>query len=295
MKAAGAPLLAGPWLAGGLSILVWGATPAATKFAVQGIDAFAVGALRTVIAGALVLPLLLVLQSPLPQGRRDWLLLCFSSVSGFIAFPVFFSLALAHTTTAHAALILAPLPILTALIGAAVERRLPGGLWWVGCALAFAGETVLVGLRAPGDGEAALLGDLLAAAAGLSVAGGYVAGSRLACRIGTWSVTAWGAVLSTGPMLALVVWLAGTGDWSGAGATEWGATVYLAIFSSLLAYVAWYWALAAGGVARISLLQFVQPVITLMLAVLLFGETMTVPIILSAAIVLLGVGVARRG
>lgn len=287
-------LAAAPWLAGGLSILIWGATPAATKFAVQGIDAFTVGGLRTVIAGALVLPALFLLRLRPPRDRSGWTLLAISSVSGFVAFPILFSLALAHTSTAHAGLILAPLPVLTGLIGAAVERRMPGGLWWPGAALAFAGEAVLVGLRDDGGGEATLLGDLLAFAAGLSVAGGYVAGSRLSPAIGTWSVTAWGAAIGAVPMLPVVGWLSLSGGWSGAGPVAWSAILYLAVFSSLLAYVAWYWALAAGGVARIALLQFMQPVVTLVLAALLFGEAMTAPLLLSAAVVLLGVAVARR-
>jgi drug/metabolite transporter (DMT)-like permease len=223
------------------------------------------------------------------------MLLAISSISGFVAFPVLFSLALAYTSTAHAGLILAPLPILTGLIGAVVERRMPGVLCWGGVALAFAGEAVLVGLRDAGGGEATLLGDLLAFAAGVCVAGGYVAGSRLSPSIGTWSVTAWGAVLGAGLMLPVVGGLSLRLDWSGAGAAAWGATLYLAIFSSLLAYVAWYWALAAGGIARISLLQFIQPMVTLILAVLLFGEVMTAPLLLSAAFILFGVGIARRG
>lgn len=285
----------GPWLAGFLSIIIWGATPAATKFAVLGIDALAVGMLRTIIAGVLVLPALFLLRLPLPRDRRGWKLLLISSISGFIAFPVLFSLALAHTSTAHAGLILAPLPILTGLIGAIVERRMPGRFWWAGVALAFAGEAVLVGLRDPGAGAATLTGDLLAVAAGLSVAGGYVAGSRLSPVIGTWSVTAWGAVVSAVLVLPGLAVLSLSVDWTGAGTAAWTATLYLAIFSSLLAYVAWYWALANGGVARISLLQFVQPVVTLILAVLLFSETMTAPLLLSASMVLIGVAVARRG
>jgi len=172
---------------------------------------------------------------------------------------------------------------------------LPGGLWWVGVALAFAGEAVLVGLRDAGGGEATLTGDLLAFAAGGAVAGGYVAGSRLSPVIGTWSVTAWGAAIGAGLMLPVTTALSLRLDWSGAGTAAWAATLYLAIFSSLLAYVAWYWALAAGGIVRISLLQFVQPIVTLILAVLLFGETMTLPLLLSAAIILSGVGIARRG
>lgn len=284
-----------PWLAGFVSIAIWGATPAATKFAVEGIDPVAVGFLRTIAAGLLVTPVLFRRRLALPRTRRGLALLLASSVSGFIAFPLLFSLALAHTSTAHAGLILAPLPIFTGLLAAAVERRWLGRWWWAGVALAFAGEAVLVGVRDVGSGEASLVGDILAFAAAVSVAGGYVAGSRLAPVIGTWSVTAWGAAVSTVLVLPPMAAMAPFADWSEAGAAAWGATFYLALFSSLLAYVAWYWALAAGGIAKISLLQFVQPVVTLVLAVALFSEDMTPVLLVSSAAILTGVAVARRG
>jgi drug/metabolite transporter (DMT)-like permease len=284
-----------PWSAGIVSITIWGATPAATKFAVDGIDPIVVGFLRTIAAGLLIAPALRRLKLPLPQDRRGWGLLLTSAVSGFVAFPLLFSLALAHTSTARAALILAPLPIFTGLIGAAVERRWLGRWWWAGVALAFVGGAVLVCVRDIGGGGASPVGDLLALGATVSVASGYVAGSRLATDIGTWSVTAWGAVLGTVLVLPPLIAVAPSVDWSQAGAAAWGATLYLALFSSLLAYVAWYWALGAGGIARISLIQHVQPVVTLGLAVALFGETLTPVLLLSTAAILAGVAIARRG
>ncbi len=54
-------------------------------------------------------------------------------------------------------------------------------------------------------------------------------------------------------------------------------------------------ALSAGGVSRIAPAQFLQPVVSLLLAVLLFGETMTGPFVFSAAAIMVGVAIARRG
>jgi drug/metabolite transporter (DMT)-like permease len=291
--AAAAGLL--PWAVGMVTILIWGATPAATKFAVAEIDAFVVGMLRTVIAGLAVVPAVLLLRLPLPAHRADWRLLAISSASGFIGFPLLFSLALAHTSTAHAALVLAFAPILTGLVGAAVERRRPSHLWWGGVAIALAGEAALILLRGQDTIEATLYGDLLALASCFAVAGGYVAGSRLSPSIGTWSVTAWGAVLASLLLLPILAIRFVGGGLPDAGALAWGATLSLAMFSSLLAYVAWYWALAAGGVARISTLQFLQPVVTLLLAVVIFSEAMEPALLLSAGAILVGVTMARRG
>ncbi len=75
----------------------------------------------------------------------------------------------------------------------------------------------------------------------------------------------------------------------------WAGMAWLVLCSSLLGYVAWYWALSAGGVARIAPAQFLQPVVSLVLAVLLFGETMTGPFVFSAVAIMVGVAIARRG
>ena len=278
-----------------LAVVIWGATPAATKYAVAGIDAFTVGMLRTVLAGLAVAPAIMLLRLPLPRGRSGWRLLAISTASGFIGFPLLFSLALAHTSTAHAALVLALAPVLTGLIGAVVEHRRPGHWWWGGVVVALAGEAALIMLRGQESGEATLYGDMLALASCFAVAGGYVAGSRLSPSIGTWSVTAWGALLGSLILIPVLAVLFSGGGLPDAGWLAWSATGWLALVSSLLAYVAWYWALAGGGVARISTLQFLQPIVTLVLAVILFAETMTAGLLLSGAAILVGVAMARRG
>lgn len=56
----------------------------------------------------------------------------------------------------------------------------------------------------------------------------------------------------------------------------WLAVAYLAIFASILGYAAWYWAIDKAGVARIAPIQFAQPLVRLILAVLLLSEPMTI-------------------
>ncbi len=51
-------------------MVVWGGTPIFTKIAAAEIDPLQVGVLRTVIAGVLAFPLLLVGRQGLPSGRK---------------------------------------------------------------------------------------------------------------------------------------------------------------------------------------------------------------------------------
>ena len=87
----------------------------------------------------------------------------------------------------------------------------------------------------------------------------------------------------------------GATDWAMVTAVGWGAAGYLALFSTVLAYVGWYWALARGGVARMGAIQYAQPVVGLALAVSVMGEAMTWPLALAAAAILVGTAVAQRG
>jgi drug/metabolite transporter (DMT)-like permease len=281
--------------AAAVTLTLWGASPMMTRIAVLSIDAVAVGTLRTVVAACLAVPLAVALRLPRPRSARDWLLLLVSALGGFVLFPLLFSLGVRQTSASHAALILAVSPLFTGLIAAAVERRRPRSTWWIGAALAFLGEIALIGFRAGvSTGDASLAGDLLTVAACIASAVGYVAGARLARRLTTWATTFWGIGLGGLILLPILPVVLGPAAWAGAGVLGWSAVGFLALGSTILGYVCWYWALQRGGIARIGATQFLQPVIALLLAVLVLGEPITAPLVLAALLVVAGVTLAQR-
>ena len=79
-----------------------------------------------------------------------------------------------------------------------------------------------------------------------------------------------------------------------AGAKAWGAVVFLALVTSILGYLGWYWALDRGGIARIATLQFLQPVSGFALAAIVLGESVTVPIAIGSALIVGGIVIAQR-
>jgi drug/metabolite transporter (DMT)-like permease len=127
------------------------------------------------------------------------------------------------------------------------------------------------------------------------VAVGYVAGARLG-QLGYPSLgtTLWGVALAALPMALGLAALAAARGLPSAGAAAWGSVAWLAVGTSILGYLGWYWALARGGIARIATIQFLQPLSGLGLAVVLLGEQPTLATFGATVPIILGVVIVQR-
>jgi drug/metabolite transporter (DMT)-like permease len=277
------------------AMVIWGATPVATKLGVAEIDPLVIGMLRTLLAALIAAPLALTLRVARPGTRGEFLLITASSLGGFVGFPLLFSMGINMTSAAHGALVLASLPLFTGLFAALAEKRRLALRWWLGCAIAMTGEVLLIGFRFGfEDAGASVGGDLIIFASCAAASLGYVAGGRLSRSIGAWPTTLWGITgggLVLAPVLPFVV---SRVAWGSVGATGFLAVGYLVLFSSILAYAAWYWALSRGDMARVGALQFTQPIVGIALAALVLSEPITPPLALAAAGILLGVWIVQR-
>lgn len=278
-----------------LCMVIWGASPIATRIATDDIEPLLVAVLRTVLAGVVALPLVSVSGLRPPTDWRPRRLLAVSAASGFVIFPVVFTIGQERTSAMHGVAILAGLPVLTGCWAACVTRRRPGAWWIAGCAVALTGEAVVIAVRAGGEGHATLTGDLLVFGAALAVSSGYVAGALLVpLGVSSAATTYFGVILGAIVLAPLGVGLVVGGDVPHGDAASWGAVLYLAVVVSIVGYVGWYWALASGGIVRTATLMFLQPISGLALAALILGERLTWPLAVGAVLVLAGVGIARH-
>lgn len=287
--------ISGPVVVSMLVMVFWGATPIMTRLALDDLEPLAVATLRTVVAGVLALPLLARAGTRLPADRGARRLLAISGLTGFVVFPIVYTIGQERTSALHGVMILAVLPILTGLYASLVARRRPSNRWLAGCAIAFAGEIILIAGRGHAVGSAGLRGDLLIVCAALAVSAGYVAGAMLPSRgLASASTTYLGVALASvvvTPVLAALVVRDGVPS---ADAVSWGAVSFLAVVTSIVCYIGWYWALDRGGIARIATLQFLQPLSGFALAALVLGEDVTTTVATGAVFILVGVVVAQR-
>jgi drug/metabolite transporter (DMT)-like permease len=277
-------------------MVVWGATPVVTRIATDELDALVVAVLRTVLAGLVAVPLVATTSRRPPARRRARLLLVVSAAAGFVLFPVVYTIGQGRTSAMHGTAILTALPVFTGLYAAVVYRRRPGTWWVVGCTLALLGEAVILAVRTRGDGgEATIVGDLLVLTAALVVSAGYVAGALLVpSGFSSAATTYWGVVLGAVALAPLGIGLVAADGLPDAGPSAWAAVLFLAVVTSIVGYVGWYWALAHGGIGRIAPLQFLLPLSGFALAALVLDERLTLPLAVGAVAVIAGVALARR-
>ena len=277
------------------AVIVFGGSAVATKIAVSGINAIDVAILRTIIGGAVAIPLALLAKIKLPAASAQKWLLLLSGGCGFIAFPMLFTLGVSLTSANHATMILAILPVLTGALAMAWDRERPKFRWWLGCAIAFGGEILLIYDPAADTAKAGISGDLLVLASTLFASLGYVAGARLQ-RSGYSSrgTTFWGVGLFALLLLPIAPLLLDFAALQSASLAAWSGVLYQAIGVTIVAYILWYWALGTGGIARVGLFQFLQPVSGVILAFLLLAETLSLVFVAASLIIMFGVVMAFR-
>lgn len=251
-------------------VTVFGLTTPATRVAVLELDPVFITLGRALLAAALAAVTLAVARPRAPQ-RQDWGRLFWFAVCSIIGFPLLMTLAMQYAPASHAAVVLAALPLLTAMAGVLVARERPSPGFWA-CGLVGTAAAALYAVLSGGGAADLHWADLLLGAAALSAAMAYALGGEMSHRIGGWEVISWALVASAPVLLLGFMILAPPINW-GASAAAWTGFFYVAMFSQFLGFFAWNKGLSLGGISRIGQLLLLQPFVTLVAAALLLGES----------------------
>jgi drug/metabolite transporter (DMT)-like permease len=188
--------------------------------------------------------------------------------------------------------VIALLPAATAVMAVIRGKERPSLSFWVIAGIGAAVALVFASLQG-GEFSAPTFSDLLIFGAVIAAAIGYAEGGLLARELGSWQTVSWALVLA-GPLMVVLTVVAITQQPLSATPTQWAAFGYLAVVSMFLGFVAWYRGLAIGPIARVSQVQLVQPVITIVWAAVLLGEVLTWSTILGGVAVVICAAIAVR-
>jgi drug/metabolite transporter (DMT)-like permease len=244
---------------------------------------------RFLLSGLVFLAILIALPGPTLPPRRA---LPAVLGLGFLAGPLnqgMFFWGIARSTAAHGALLYALTPLGVYLYALARGRERGSRRATVGIGVALAGALVLLlahGLRAL---SGVFVGDvfILGAVAAWVV---YTAeGKPFIGEYGPVRATAWSMIAGALWLIPLMPWmLRPVAIWD-AGSVVKGCILYLALLTSVVSYLLWYWALSRTEASKVAVFSNLQPVATAVAAWLLLDERIGWEVLVGGLLVLAGV------
>jgi len=249
--------------------------------------------LRFLIAIVALLGLVAIAPKRFRIPRRRWGTVV---LLGFLGVPVnvgcFFE-GLARAPAAHAALCYALTPVFVFLL-----ERLRGGdrltaARVAGLSLALAG--VLVILIRPGSlSGPEPAGDLLLLAAAVAWALYTVLSRPLVAEVGSHASMVLSLLAGGLMLLPIAPWALRDTDLHAIPLPVWGDVLYVAIFTTIVAYSLWLFALKRLDATQVAVFMNLQPIATAALAWLLLGEPITSGLVAATLLVIGGVTLVQR-
>lgn len=274
-------LIQGPFIQGMVAVVLFSLTVPMTQLALADFSAEFIAATRGLLAGVLAWMVILKQGWKWPATNAlPWLLVAGAGV--VLGFPYLLSLSLTQVPAADMGVVLAGLPLTTALLAAWIHHERHSASFWLLAATGFLLLALYVVLSL-GELPSFSVQDSWLLLATLLMGGiGYSAGAKATKLINQpdagWQTICWTLVLYL-PLSALL--------WG----MSWGeqaqqltrpvalpsllALVYLALISQLWGFKFWYQALASSSVAKVSQLQLLQPFFTLFFIALLLSQAIS--------------------
>jgi drug/metabolite transporter (DMT)-like permease len=278
------------WLALVTLYIVWGSTYLAIRFAVETIPPFLMAGFRFLISGAILYAVRKWAGDPNPTPRQ-WRSAAIVGLLLLLGGNGLVSWAEQHIASGIAALMVASIPLWMVLL----DALRPGGnrpdtRVVVGLLVGFGGIALLVGSAygiSPEDGLDFIgLGVLLLAALLWSVGSLYgrdadmpqssLMGTAMEMLAGSAGLFVVGTIAGEWPQLRL----------EDVSRNSWLGLSYLVVFGSLVGFVSYSWLLRNAPISLVSTYAYVNPVVAIFLGAWLASERLTLPIILSALIII---------
>lgn len=281
-----------------LMIFGWSGNYVAGKIALREFPPLLLTSWRALFAGALILPAWWW-ERRRNAARWTWReapALLALGLLGVTLNQMLFVFGLSRTSVAHAAIFANLTPITVLLLASArgLERITAGKL--AGMAVALSGVALLTTLepRARNAPAASLAGDLLIFAGGFAFALFTVFGKPATKRHSAITVNTFAYVSGAIVMAPVAAWQSARFPMASISLGAWAALLYMALFSSVISYLIYYWALGRMAPSRISKFSYFQPPLATALGVVVLGERVSWALAVSAAVIFAGVFLAER-
>src|SRR4051812_24280703 len=277
--------------AGLVTVVSWGSAFVAIRAAGETMSPGSVALGRLLVSSALLTAVALVRREPLP-ARGDLPPLAVYGVLWLGVYSVALTAAERRIDAGTAGMLIGTGPLLITLLAGAFLREGFPRLLLAGCAVAFAGTSIM-GFATSQSGSRATLGIALCLLAALAYASAVVVQKTVVARVSALQVTWLGCLAATVACLPFAPWLVRDAAHAGAGALAW--TVYLGVVPTALGFATWSFALRRESAGRMAAMLYLVAPVAVVLAWAILGETPPWLAVAGGALCLGGVYLARRG
>lgn len=273
----------------GAVLLLWSFNYIVGKVTLSHMDALTLAVLRAELVAVLLLIIYLTQRERTPLRGRDIWVFTYLGFFGYVVNQGCFIVGLGSTTSSHSAVLIASSPIMILLLASAMglERLTLAKL--LGMALCFAGVMILETEHGSPWHSPLLVGDLVTLAGVIGFSAYAVLGKKVARAYDTVSMNTFNAAAAAIVLMPLAVRQGLRLDWRSVGWVGWTGFFYMASLSAVAGYLLFYWLLRHMDASRVVAVNYFQPVLVVLLSIPLLGERPTARLVVSAALVILGV------
>ena len=270
-------------------LLAWSINYIVGKITLTHFDAWTLASFRFQISAVVLLALYFSQRTRTPLRARDLWTFAYLGFFGYAINQGSFVVGLSLTTSDHSAIIVAlgPILILAMARGMRLETLTAGKI--LGMLISFSGVLLLETEQGSPLHSPLLVGDLITLAGTLGYSIYTVLAKRVAGSYDTISVNTFNASIAAILWLPLALRQGSRLNWAGVGLVGWAGLLYMVLCSAVGGYLLFYWLLRHMDASRVVVVNYLQPVVVVLLSVPLLAERPSLRLLASGALVLLGV------
>ena len=263
------------------------------RFAQREAPSLVIAAARLTLASLILAPIAWTrYRSEYRQlTRADGRLAIFSGVFLALHFATWIS-SLEYTTVASSTVLVSTSPLFVAIAAWLLLRERIGGAVMAGLGVALIGSAIIGLSDRSGTMRNALLGDVLALAGAVAVAGYLLIGRRLRAKLSLVPYVA--VVYGTAAIMMLVMAAFARQTFVGYSPSTYVWLLLLALVPQLIGHSAFNWALAHLPATFVSVATLGEPIGSTILALVLLNETPTLVKLVGAVLILIGIVIASQ-